>query len=568
MNFTNSSTQAVEARRPYLDPNSPSRWLSRVGYFSLLAGAVSLIAALPKEAAAAEGTPFTPKRRILKPSALLQDRRAFIAPVLLDRQAGPSASEMANSSQLAGADTCPGAKIPPYTVSGNTTGADDTVQNYWGSYYYTQVWGRDHIYTFTITARGANPRIEVTADAGSQYDPAIYIANGMIDPRCPTGQLNGVFAIDSQDRNFPPSGSESFGSAAVNNLPLNVPLHLFIDSSGYTEPARREGPYTVKFQDMTIGESPTPPANDAPNDMDGDGRSDYVVARNNAGQLTWYTRSGNDFLTPVNWGAEGDVFVPAHYDADGKVDIAVWRPGAQGRFYIIRSQTNTIHVQDLGQTGDDPRIVADYDHDGVANPAVYRPGAVPGATSHWFFITPGALRAIPFGRHGDIPFAGNHSYYDRFLDLGVWRPEGQYGAFLINEYWQWQESTGLYSLGTSADLPVPADYDGDGTIDLAVVRPGTDGLLVWDIRLIDPSTFIPTTHRHKWGVAATDILTPADYDGDGKLELSVWRAGSPGLFYQRTLTGAMSSVGWGETGDVPVGSLNMSAGFSRMGGKK
>jgi len=36
----------------------------------------------------------------------------------------------------------------------------------------------------------------------------------------------------------------------MNNLPLNVPLHLFIDSSGYD--AAGAGPYTIRMQDVTI----------------------------------------------------------------------------------------------------------------------------------------------------------------------------------------------------------------------------------------------------------------------------------------------------------------------------
>ncbi len=547
-------------------------WLSRLSCVSLAAGIASLIALHPRAVLAGDE-----KRPAAVPTGIknLNSRLNRISsncskPGLLRRQSEyrlpAQRSEFNMLNLLAGSDSCPGTPIPagtytaasPYTDSGSTIGANNTVTGaspcFYNYYAYSSNPGPDHVYSFTLTARGPAPQILVSTTSPN-FQMQLYILNGITLERCPLGSDRYVNnCLTMADSTI--VGNESINPDAMNNLPLNVPLHLFIDSAWISDP-QNAGPYTIRFQDVTIADSVFPPANDAPLDINGDGRSDYVVARNTgggtSGQMTWLTRTSSDqFLPAVNWGLATDKFVPADYDGDGRYDIVIWRPGPQGRFYIIQSRTNTIRIDDFGQAGDQP-VVADYTADGFDDLAVYRDGATPGSQSYWYYRSaqsPAGFTVVAWGRHGDRPAPG--TYDGVFADFVVQRAEGPLGRFYIRYSHNFLDS---FVFGSANDKLVPGDYDADGLIDIAVVRPGEDGIFVWDFE--PSSTAGVTTVRNFWGVAATDILTPGDYDGNGQMDLSVWRPGSPGTFYSKSPTGGGNSIiNWGQAGDLPVASEN------------
>jgi hypothetical protein len=160
---------------------------------------------------------------------------------------------------LPGNDDCPGRTIPegnytaaaPYIDSGNTTGANNTVTRArWFSYcyYLYDVPGPDHIYSFTLTALGANPQIQISRTAGT-YEPQVYILDSTRFGGCPFSTGIETCSMLVWSGSFP-EGTATINSQQMNFLPLNVPLHLFVDSA--RTDASGSGPYTVRMQDVTV----------------------------------------------------------------------------------------------------------------------------------------------------------------------------------------------------------------------------------------------------------------------------------------------------------------------------
>lgn len=200
------------------------------------------------------------------------------------------------------------------------------------------------------------------------------------------------------------------------------------------------------------------------------------------------------------------------FDADGRADVAVWRP-ATGDWLVIQSSNSTVISMQLGASGD--RIVpADYDNDNHTDHAVYTPSS--GRWSIRKSATGETVRTF-WGLAGDIPVPGDYDG-DGFADLAVWRPSD-------GNWYIWHSSTGsyyavLFGNASLGDTPVAGDYDGDGVTDIAVHRAST---AEWYVRRSSDEVITGL----QWGLS-TDIAAPADYDGDGRTDYAVWRdSGNP-----------------------------------------
>jgi subtilisin-like proprotein convertase family protein len=330
--------------------------------------------------------------------------------------------------------------------------------------------------------------------------------------------------------------------------------------------AQINGTWTLRFEDLTpddsgsisaasltlVGSSGVP-VPDALGDYDGDGTTDYAVLRNAGGingQITWWI-SHNSTGIPRSqaWGIASDTFIPADFDGDGKDDIAVWRPGIQSAFYIIRSQTNTLDTINFGTQSDNPSVVGDYNNDGFDDVAVYRPGATPGAQSFFYVSYGGVLYRQAWGVNGDIPAPGDYDGDGR-MDFAIQRGQSGLGVFYIR-YTVAQPDT-VTTFGLASDIVVPGNYDSDTKTDLAVIT--TNGSFMrWIYR---PSAGGPDV-ADDWGLVATDYPVPGDYNGDGKADYAVWRpgatAGSLSTFYvMRPVTRHIETRQWGISEDAPV----------------
>lgn len=327
------------------------------------------------------------------------------------------------------------------------------------------------------------------------------------------------------------------------------------------------GTWTLSFRDgaaadtgsinaasLTIETSGGPAVPNSQGDFDGDGRTDFSVLREagsplegGTSQVTWWIQEADSgAIISRDWGLSSDFFVPADYNGDGRDDIAVWRPGVQGTFYIILSQSNTIVVQDFGIAGDDPTVVGDYNNDNRDDLAVYRQGVLPGDQSFWYWreVDGGMRKPIPWGLNGDHPAPGDYNG-DGSNDFVVQRAEGPNSVFYI------RTSTGILSsvtFGLANDIVVPGDYDGDGSTDIAVMTP--DGSVWrWNVRQSSNLALLTDT----WGLVASDLPAPGDYNGDGTSDYGVWRPDSLATFYTMTpVTRQIRNVQWGLGNDVPV----------------
>ncbi len=246
------------------------QWRHKLGVCSIFATVPAMLLSDIPKARAEE--PTKPEVSVAGRTTRLLERvdQSRSNPALLKRQSKfllPHQKEsFAMLAALAGNDDCPGGTIAggtytaatPYIDSGDTTGANDTVTHLNGFYYYYNydAHGPDRVYSFTLTGRGPNPQIEVSTTSGT-YKPLIYVLEDDSIGKCPAGTGNTTYAPVIADSRWGTGSTVKLDSHAMNYLPLNVPLHLFVDSA--FDDAAGSGPFTIRMQDVTI--APTPDSN-------------------------------------------------------------------------------------------------------------------------------------------------------------------------------------------------------------------------------------------------------------------------------------------------------------------
>jgi hypothetical protein len=102
----------------------------------------------------------------------------------------------------------------------------------------------------------------------------------------------------------------------------------------------------------------------------------------------------------------------------------------------------------------------------------------------------------------------------------------------------------LFGVTVNVIDPKPADFDGDGKSDIAIWRPP------------DKNWWILPSSNNNASVTAfglsSDRIVPGDYDGDGKTDIAVFRPQSGVWYWLKSSDAGFAAVQWGLNGDIPA----------------
>jgi hypothetical protein len=164
----------------------------------------------------------------------------------------------------------------------------------------------------------------------------------------------------------------------------------------------------------------------------------------------------------------------------------------------------------------------DFNGDGKTDFAVTRFGPLPTSPTTWFILQNTA----------------NPTYFQ--IDYGIRAGTNQ-----------------LFSGVFTLDRVLPADYDGDGKTDIAVWRRGAtqSAPQAWFYILQSSNNQL---RSEQFGITGDNPTIFGDYDGDGKTDLAIYRAGATAnaqsyFWIKRSSDGGMVAVPWGVQTDRPVG---------------
>lgn len=148
----------------------------------------------------------------------------------------------------------------------------------------------------------------------------------------------------------------------------------------------------------------------AAGDLDGDGRNDAFVQRNNGGgQARFYVYYANGTMQTFIFGSPTDFIAPGDYDGDSLDDIAIVRAEAgQWKWYLRPSATGAVSVAPyaiFGLSSTDFIVQGDYDGDGATDVAVWRPNADPTQNFFYWLGSNSGLDFFEWGQQGDYPVA-------------------------------------------------------------------------------------------------------------------------------------------------------------------
>jgi len=341
--------------------------------------------------------------------------------------------------------------------------------------------------TFTDGTVASGVAVDLVATDGRVLAITTTNTSGGFTISLPNDLVNGKISVQARVRDV--AGNPGPGSNIINLSIISVSGDADGDGKADLNSFNRstsQFTFTSTSTGVASGSAPfLTAAGDIPfqADFDGDGRLDYGFYRYSTAQ--WFVRQSRAGNALLQFGVANQTLpVPADFDGDGISDFSTYNQ-ASGLWTIFQSRTGTLRTASFGIPGLDQPLPFDFDGDGKADFAVYRP-----STSQWF---------ASFSSGQPAPGANN-----------AFSPPNSVAPVPNVAFGQ-----------PNIDVPVVADYDGDKKADVAVYRTTT---AQW---FINYSTGNPDGTPRLQGIAfgqvGTDVPVPADYDGDGRDDFAQFR---------------------------------------------
>jgi hypothetical protein len=308
------------------------------------------------------------------------------------------------------------------------------------------------------------------------------------------------------------------------------------------------------------------------------GKTDIAVYDPNNG--AWFIQKSSEGFKNFSFGwaqalptsALSSQNIIADYDGDGKQDVALYfrNPTGNSTWYFQRSRDGFLSF-DFGWANTYPSA-GDFNGDGYDDIAVYcQSNCVIDDDGTWYYLLYDPMKKnfgkffkIHFGFSQAYPYVGDFDG-DGKDDIAAywWNSQAGYYSWSISKNITGSPVFQVFNFNTAAaDIPVPADYDGDGKTDLAIYNPvgynesGT-ACGLWKINY-SSSEIVRKYCFGWWNTVTNNTPVPGDYDDDGRTDMAVYQPLDPsgvGLYewaIRYTNNGSVVTRKFGYGAAIPV----------------